>query len=237
MTKQIARLFAVLLLCQAYGAVNAMTDEARFAMAEAMVRMMEAMGLFGSVGGGMSSLPQGWSSPMGMSGWPSALGAMPGVPGSMPMGVPSMPGMDPMTQMRQFDPSAQRGRLGDGGAAGSTDPLTQPMTQMGQMMERFPGTAPMLGMMPLSGSPLEGLWEGNDEGLLIVQGGRYRLYAPYSGYIDGDIRIAEDRLELSNRREGFVQEFEFAQDQGRLVLRDAYGQLYLYRRLNLDEPR
>jgi hypothetical protein len=111
------------------------------------------------------------------------------------------------------------------------DPTTQ-MGQMGQMMERFaPGAAPW------GTGPLEGIWEGSDDGLLIVQGERYRLYAPLSGSIDGDIRVKGDRVELSNPRESFTQEFEYALDQGRLVFRDRHGQIYLYRRLVLDGGR
>ncbi|EGV18643.1 hypothetical protein [Thiocapsa marina] len=180
--------------------------DTRSAMADAMVRMMEAMGLFGTAGGAMSGGSPGVPNPMGMSGWPSGFGAMPGVPGA---------GTMPFPGSSQMDPTAQMG-------------------QMGQMLERFnPGSA-MTGAMPWTASPLEGIWEGSDDGLLIVQGGRYRIYAPFSGYIDGDMRITGDRVELTNRREGFSQEFEYALDQGRLVLRDRQGQIYLYRRLVLE---
>jgi hypothetical protein len=174
--------------------------------------MMEAMGLFGGAGGSFSSGPPGWSNPMGMSGWPSGFGAMPGMPGmpgagSVPMPAPGSTSMDPSAQMGQ----------------------------MGQMMERFAqgGTPSGGGGWPWATGPLEGVWEGSDDGLLIVQGERYRLYAPLSGSIDGDIRVKGDRIELSNQRESFTQEFEYALDQGRLVFRDRQGQVYLYRRLVL----
>lgn len=196
----------IIAACLAVSVALPVAADTRSAMADAMVRMMEAMGLFGAAGGALSGGSPGVPNPMGMSGWPSGFGAMPGVPGAGAMPFPGGSQMDPTSQMGQ----------------------------MGQMMERFdPGSA-MSGAMPWAAGPLEGIWEGSDDGLLIVQGARYRIYAPFSGYIDGDIRITGDRIELTNRREGFGQEFEYALDQGRLVLRDRQGQIYLYRRLVLE---
>lgn len=103
-----------------------------------------------------------------------------------------------------------------------------PGTLMGQMGERAFGDT-MTGQTTV----LEGVWEDNQGGLLIVQGRFYRLYAARKGYIEGGIRVTDDRVELSNQTLGFTQTFELALDQGRLVLRDASGQLYLYRRLVL----
>jgi hypothetical protein len=90
------------------------------------------------------------------------------------------------------------------------------------------------GAMPWSGTSLEGLWEDNQGGLLIVQGGFYRLYSACRGYVEGEIRLQDKRMDLSNSAENFSQTFEFALDQGRLALRDQNGQLYLYRRLILN---
>mgnify|MGYP001809981874 CR=1 FL=1 len=89
------------------------------------------------------------------------------------------------------------------------------------------------GTMPWNNSVLEGIWEDNQGGLLIVQGRFYRLYAPGRGVIDGEIRVATNRVELDNRQENFTQTFEFALDQGRLALRNQSGQVFLYRRLEL----
>ncbi|MCF1184012.1 hypothetical protein L0E83_11280 [Marichromatium gracile] len=84
---------------------------------------------------------------------------------------------------------------------------------------------------------LDGDWEGSDGSLLIVQGGFYRLYSAHGGYIDGELRIAERWLELTNPRAQFDHRFEFALDRGRLALRDASGQIFLYRRLVLGAER
>lgn len=82
---------------------------------------------------------------------------------------------------------------------------------------------------------LEGVWEDNQGGLLIVQRNHYRIYSPCNGFIDGDILVSVDRVALTNRRENFTQTFEFALDQGRLVLRHLNGDVFLYRLLILDQ--
>ncbi|WP_295426940.1 hypothetical protein [uncultured Thiodictyon sp.] len=88
--------------------------------------------------------------------------------------------------------------------------------------------------LPLTAAGLEGPWEAAGGGLLIVQGGNYRLYAPNGGYVDGVIQVIGQRVRMGSRRAGFAFEFEYALDQGRLALRDARGQVYVYRRLVLD---
>lgn len=110
-----------------------------------------------------------------------------------------------------------------------TDPMG--MSSWPSALGQMPGA---LATKPWTGASLEGLWEDNQGGLLIVQGGFYRLYSACRGYIEGEIRVRTDRVELSNRTENFTQTFEFALDQGRLALRDQNGQLYLYRRLILN---
>ncbi|MBK1716776.1 hypothetical protein CKO27_03755 [Thiocystis violacea] len=99
------------------------------------------------------------------------------------------------------------------------------------MQQAMPGGASSWG-----GAGLEGLWEDNQGGLLIVQGGLYRIYSSCKGYIEGDIHVGTNRLDMTNRSGDFTQTFEFALDQGRLALRDQSGQVYLYRRLILDRP-
>ncbi|MFZ0788896.1 MAG: hypothetical protein WAM94_04655 [Chromatiaceae bacterium] len=179
----------------------------RQAMADAMARMMEAMGFLGSGASTANSMARGqmpgMPSPFGMPGWG--------------MGMPGMPGMPsggmPFSGGNQMD---QAGRMG------------------GTMMDQFSQTVPGMGQMPWSGSALDGVWEVAGGGLLIVQGGNYRLYAPDGGYVDGALQISGDRLQMANTRAGLVLQFDYALDQGRLAMRDQNGQVYLYRRLVLD---
>jgi len=95
------------------------------------------------------------------------------------------------------------------------------------------------GDWPMAWKPsrLEGVWEGRDGELVIVQGERFRIYSPERRRVDGLIRIQGNRLALYNPLDGQARPFEFAQQQGRLIMRDLAGQLYLYRRLWLNGGR
>ena len=121
-----------------------------------------------------------------------------------------------------------------GDARGSGAALGQGGEMGRKMLEGMTNGAPGTGRMPWTGAALEGIWEAAGGGLLIVQGGNYRLYAPHWAYVDGTIQVTGNRLQLTSRRANFSLTFEFALDQGRLALRDGNGQVMLYRRLVLD---
>jgi hypothetical protein len=167
---------------------------AREVMAQMMVRMMEAMGLFG---GGS------WGSGAGLATLPGLFpyGALMGMPGASPYGLPLQ------------DPSKAMGM--------GTD-------LMRQLAQGVPGAATGSGLG--GGGQLDGVWEGGGGDLLIVQDGRYRIYAPQDQYVDGWLQQQAGRVALYNTQDGHSQVFEFATQDGRLALRDAKGQVYLYRR-------
>jgi hypothetical protein len=113
---------------------------------------------------------------------------------------------------------------------------------MGEMMKRLP-RMPAPGApagpggsasLPWTASRLEGVWEGRNGELLIVQGGRFRIYSPDMQRVDGLLQIRGDRLALYHQEEEHARPFEFAESQGRLIMRDLQGEAYLYRRLRLD---
>lgn len=174
----------------------------RAAMAEAMAKMMEAMGFLGP------ALPGSMPSPVS--------GVMPGMmptplPGNMPVTA------DPKSLMDQG--------LEKGGAA------LQQMTE-GMKMPDSAGS-----FMPwATPSRLDGVWEGRNGELLIVQGNRFRIYPGASHYVDGYIQLQGDRLALYNPGNEHIRPFEFAESEGRLAMRDPSGTLFLYRRLWLDQP-
>lgn len=85
-------------------------------------------------------------------------------------------------------------------------------------------------------SGLDGIWEGRDGGLMIIRGHRFRLQAAQGGHIEGLFQRRGDRIALYEPDSESVRAYEMAEQQGRLVLRDAAGNTYLYRRLWLDEP-
>lgn len=161
----------------------------RETMADAMSKMMEAMGMFNpSPGSSLPSDPMSMAKPFGGPAW------MPGGGGfGMPWGSPFQ------------DPSRAMG-MGE------------------EMMKRFSPDA----------SPLEGIWEGRNGELVVVQGKRFRIYSGAAGYVDGYVHVQGDRMAMYTTGERQARPFEYAESNGRLVLRDAGGQTYLYRRLRLD---
>jgi hypothetical protein len=165
-------------------------------MADAMARMMEAMGLFDSV----PRDPLSYGGLLGDVDWNT-------LPGSPWGGVADGPSR--FSAMRDL---MQRfgGRMLEPGKRGADWP---------------PGWKP---------SRLEGVWEGRDGELLIVQGNRFRIYSREMQRVDGLIQVRGERLALYNPLDEHAQPFEFAESQGRLVMRDFAGQIYLYRRLLLD---
>jgi hypothetical protein len=137
--------------------------------------------------------------------------------GSMQFGPSpyAMPGMEQMPWMQQ--PWASH--LGDPSQAFG----------MGQWMPQMPG------MQGLSATGLDGVWEGRDGGLLIVQGHRFRLQSAHGGHVEGLIQRRGNRLAFYEPSTETVRPYEFVEEQGRLILRDPEGQVYLYRRLWLDD--
>lgn len=141
----------------------------------------------------------------GASGWGSALGA--------PWDDPNQDRSRTMTMgdlMRQF-----------------TRQIVPPGEGAGEKNSDWPPTRER--------SRLEGVWEGRDGGLLIIQGGRFRIYSPTLQRVDGLIRIQGDHLALYNPLDRQARPFEFAEHQGRLIMRDLSGRLYLYRRPRLGD--
>lgn len=211
----------------------------REAMADAMVRMMDAMGMFKDRDSGASrytserSTRRTWSPGSGMGNWP----------GMNPM---SMPGQTP------WSPTW----MGMGGMPGLSSPWSSPWTGMGGMpglsspwdprgwgsqipgfnQGGFPAYEMPWGGGPPWGpgyeeGPIEGAWESPSGELLLIEGSRYRMYAGESRHLDGQVRIEGDRLFLSNPEHRSAQRFEFYRRDDGLLLRDEGGQLYIYRRV------
>jgi hypothetical protein len=195
----------LLLLLAAPGSGSAQQG-AREIMADTMARMMEAMGLFDSA----SDRRSGDAAPLDPMSMMGPLGATSWGSG---FGKPSgSPFQDPS---RAF-------------AMGET---------MRQLYENMPGRDSPAGggwRAPWTASRLEGVWEGRNGELFIVQGSRFRIYSPGMQRVDGLIKIKGDRLALYNPLNERPQPFEFAESRDRLVMRDLAGQSYLYRRLRLD---
>jgi hypothetical protein len=204
-------LSALLLTLVSFSPAQAAGSDAADVMAKAMAKMMDAMGLFdGDSGGAMSGMPS----------------MMPGMGG---FGYNQMPwGQVPWQQM----PWSQMPWSQVPGYGVFTDPITTfGMPGVGEQLARGMGW-PQAG----GGTGLDGIWEGRDGGLMIIGGQRFRLQAAQGGHIEGLIQRRGDRIALYEPSSESVRAYEMAEQQGRLVLRDAAGNTYLYRRLWLDEP-
>jgi hypothetical protein len=206
-----AALLAALLLAGA--PPLAADDSARNVMANAMARMMDAMGLFGDGGSGGSMA----DTMRRMSGMGS------GQLGMTPFGTNAF-GMNPFLPGQYLDWSRFAQQPWSSGMQDAARAFG-----MEQMLPAIPG------LPGWTGTTLEGIWEGRDGGLLIVQRQRFRLYGPQCGHIEGLIQQRGDRVAMYEPERDIARPFEFAQHQGRLVLRDPGGQVYLYRRLWLDD--
>ena len=80
-------------------------------------------------------------------------------------------------------------------------------------------------------SPLDGIWQGRTGDILMVRDGHFRIYVSRDRYRQGKLRFKGDTLYMHDPRTNTTKKYEYATQKGRLVLRDAEGQLLLYRRL------
>lgn len=198
---------SLILLCAACTDSGSAQAGTREAMADAMAKMMEAMGMLDN--GPATSAPM--APPFGPSGWTPGFGSF-GMPGTSPWNMPFQ------------DPS---GAMSKGG---------EMMNQFSQRMP-IPGDYTGKQGFPWIPTRLDGVWEGRSGELLIVQGNRFRIYPGTAGFVDGYIQTRGDRLAMYSPADDSARPFEFAESEGRLVLRDVAGQLFLYRRLWLDETQ
>jgi hypothetical protein len=109
------------------------------------------------------------------------------------------------------------------------------MPDMGTWMQQMPGMMQLPHLPGWRRTTLDGIWEGPDGALFIVQAHRFRLYSSRGDYIDGLIQQRGDRVAMYDPEHDVARPYELAQHQGRLVLRDPEGHVYLYRRLWHDD--
>lgn len=206
MTSKTLTLLCAVLLAAPLPTAAQDANMAREAMAQVMVRMMEMMGLFGAGTFGSGS------------------------------GLPIPPGMNPMTAMNPM------GSLSGPSGASPWDlsSMQDPSKAMGlgsEMMKQMTGATPgATSSGVFNTAPLDGVWEGSGGDMLIVQRGRYRIYAPQDQYVDGLLQLQASQVALYNSQDGHTQIFDFATQDGRLALRDSSGQVYLYRRFGETTP-
>jgi hypothetical protein len=78
---------------------------------------------------------------------------------------------------------------------------------------------------------LNGVWLSESGERLTIRAGRFRLQAGSDRVTDGVLQVRGRRLALHQPRLNRTWIYEFAEHEGRLALRDAQGQVFLYRRI------
>lgn len=82
---------------------------------------------------------------------------------------------------------------------------------------------------------LDGIWLGRNGNALLIRDGNLRLFASnYAHYQDAELIVRPPRMTLRSLEGDWEHEFDYAYQNGRLILRGSDGNLLLYRRLEMD---
>ncbi len=189
---------------------------------EAMLRMMEVFGLIDR-----SRLPLGvpylpsYGTPMmyGMSGYgPGGFGGYPGMSGLPGMtgfpGTTGFPGMTGYPGMSSFP----------GGWPGGGYPMpSYPTTGYGNFGNYSQQS-------PAARAYLDGAWETDKGGVVIIRGNLARLYIDRDQYQDFMLGYDRSRLWWKPYQGGTANTYQYEMRDGRMVMRDADGNYLLLRR-------
>jgi len=108
---------------------------------------------------------------------------------------------------------------GMGGYPGSGLPLSSPMN---------------LAKPPLS--PVDGIWLGRGGEIVLVMYGHFRIYASAEVYRDGRFEILGDRLVMYDPESDRRMMFEYYLEDGRMILRNEWGDVLLFKQLPIPIP-
>ncbi|HEB95323.1 MAG TPA: hypothetical protein ENI96_02690 [Sedimenticola thiotaurini] len=200
-------------------------------MAESMLDMMDAFASAyqkrqGSAPGNPS---RNWG---GSAPWSQSMQQMGPWGGGMPWG-------QSMNPWSLYNPMANP--MGNVNPFGMTTPGSMPWPQMPGSAPANPFwgntyQAPPAGggtLPPPARSPLDGRWQGRSGEILEVRDGRFRIYQDADSYREGVIdRVDDSHLSMRDPASGVSRDYEYAVNEGRLVLRDDAGNLLLYRQIN-----
>ncbi len=79
---------------------------------------------------------------------------------------------------------------------------------------------------------LTGRWQGQSGAIMIIRQGLFRIFHSGNKFRDGRIMITDaTHFELIDPQTGSVRYYEFAESQGRLILRNPSGSILLFRRI------
>lgn len=196
---------------------------------EAMLRMMEIMGL---INRGYSQLGSSYLSAYGLGMTPAfgglsglggmpALGAMSGMGGYPGMtgwpGVMSAPGFSPMTAAGGIP------GMTPWSGVGPVNPLQS--GNWGGVPWQLPQRAD-----PRRPNPLNGVWELNKGGIVMIRGDMARLYAERDHYQDYAFGFDQQFLWWRPRSGGKTSRYQYQLRDGHMMLRDRNGNVLLLKR-------
>jgi len=80
---------------------------------------------------------------------------------------------------------------------------------------------------------LTGRWQGRGGAVMIIRQGWFRIFRTKNKFRDGRIMITDaTHFELIDLQTGSVRYYEFAESEGRLILREPNGGILLFRRIS-----
>jgi hypothetical protein len=109
-------------------------------------------------------------------------------------------------------------------------------------------SAPGFGALPLQGHPthphtpnlnrsaLDGIWIGRGGEIVLVMYGHFRIYANEQVYRDGRYRIAGNKLYMLDPQTQRVQQYDYALDNGRMIMRSKSGAFLYFKQLPIPIP-
>lgn len=83
---------------------------------------------------------------------------------------------------------------------------------------------------------VDGIWLGQSGEIVLVMYGYFRIYADADTYRDGRYRIDGDWLLMHDPETGVTQEYQYALDSGRMIMRNKNGTLLLFKQLPIPIP-
>ncbi len=116
-------------------------------------------------------------------------------------------------------------------------PMQSPVPGLGGLPAQpgFPQSPGMPQFTP-SLSPVDGIWLGRGGEIVLVMYGHFRIYASAEVYQDGRFEILGDRLVMYDPQSERRMVFDYYLEDGRMMLRNAAGDLLLFKQLPIPIP-
>ena len=87
-----------------------------------------------------------------------------------------------------------------------------------------------------SRSEVDGIWMGRNGEIVLVMYGYFRIYAHAETYQDGRYLIEDEMLLLLNPETGMTRKYQFVLNNGRMIMRDRFGNYLLFKQLPIPMP-